>query len=77
MNGGQSVRRFIDALRFSSVVLFKIGYRDTTVSGKIIGIDYKYIVWIEWTLGFYLAVCIVVTFSHTLPIVNRLITGLF
>ena len=56
----ESVRRLIDALRFSSVILFKIGYRDTTVSEKIIGIDHKYVVWIQWALGFYRAVCIVV-----------------
>ena len=73
----KSVRKFVDALRFSSVVLFKIGYRDTIVSGKILGLDYKYIVWIEWALGFYLLACIVVTLSNTLPIVNRLITGVF
>lgn len=28
----KSIRKFINALRFSSVVLFKIGYRDTTVA---------------------------------------------
>ncbi len=65
------------ALRFSSVVLLKVGYRDTTVSGTIWGIDYKYIVWIEWLLGFYLLAALAVTLSNTVPVVNRLITGVF
>lgn len=75
--GNESVRKFINALRFSSVLLFKIGYRDTTISGKLLRIDYIYIVWIEWALGFYLLACLAVTLSNTLPVVNRLITGMF
>lgn len=75
--GNESIGKFINALRFSSVLLFKIGYRDTTISGKLLGIDYKYIVWIEWALGFYLLACLAVTLSNTLPIVNRVITGMF
>ena len=72
------VRKFIDALRFSRVVLLKVGYRDTTISGKILWIiDYKYIVWLEWVLGFYLLAALAVTLSNTVPIVNKLITGVF
>ena len=73
----ESGKKFINALRFSSVVLFKIGYRDTTISGKILGVDYKCIVWIEWLLGYYLLGALVVTLSNTLPIVHRLISGIF
>ena len=69
--------KFINALRFSAVILFKVGYRDTTISGKILGIDYTYIVWLEWALGYYILGALVVTLSNTLPIVNRLITGVF
>ena len=72
-----SARKFINALRFSAVILFKVGYRDTTISGKILGIDYTYIVWLEWALGYYILGALVVTLSNTLPIVNRLITGVF
>ena len=72
-----SARNFINALRFSAVILFKVGYRDTTISGKILGIDYTYIVWLEWALGYYILGALVVTLSNTLPIVNRLITGVF
>lgn len=70
-------KKFINALRFSSVILFKVGYRDTTISGKILGIDCKYIVWIEWLLGFYLLACLTVTMSNTIPIINSLIRGIF
>ena len=72
-----SARKFINALRFSAVILFKVGYRDTTISGKILGIDYKYILWLEWVLGYYILGALVVTLSNTLPIVNRLISGVF
>jgi uncharacterized protein YjbI with pentapeptide repeats len=71
------VDRFLNAFRFSSVVLLKIGYRDTTVSGQIAGIDYKSIVWVEWLIGFYLLASLAVTLSNTVPVVNRLITGVF
>lgn len=72
-----SARNFINALRFSSVILFKVGYRDTTISGKILGIDYTHIVRLEWALGYYILGALGVTLSNTLPIVNRLITGVF
>lgn len=67
--------RLVNACRFSSVILFKIGYRDTTISGKIFGVDYIVIVWIEWLLGFFLLSCLAVTLSNTMPLVNRLISG--
>ncbi len=69
--------KFINALRFSSVILLKIGYRDTKISGKILGIDCKYFVWFEWLLGFYLLACLTITMSNTVPIINRLISGMF
>ncbi len=73
----ESGKKFINALRFSSVILFKLGYRDTTISGKIFGIDYKYIVRIEWVLGYFLMGALVVALSNTLPIVHKLISGIF
>jgi len=73
----QSVRNFINALRLSAVILFKIGCRDTTISGKIGGMDYRYLVWVEWALGYYVLSLLVITLSNTLPLLNRLITGVF
>ena len=69
--------RLVNAMRFSYVILFKFGYRDTTISGSFLGIDYTIIVWIEWILGFFLLSYLAVTLSNTMPLVNRLITGVF
>ncbi len=66
-----------NAHRFSMVILFKIGYRDTTISGRILGIACRDIVWLEWFLGIVVLAFIAVTLSNTLPIINMLITGLF
>ncbi len=71
-----SLSAYLSALKLSSVILFKIGSRDTTISGNILGIDYKYIVWIEWLLGFYLLAALVVTLSNTVPLIHRLISGI-
>ena len=71
-------RKFIDALRVSSVILFKVGYRDTTLStpaGSFLNIEY--IVALEWLLGFYLLAALLVTLANTQPLINRLLTGIF
>ena len=72
-----SMSEFVGALKFSSVILFKIGYRDTIISGNIMRVDYKFIVWMEWLLGFYLLASLVVTLSNTVPLIHRLISGVF
>ena len=69
--------RLVNAMRFSFVILFKFGYRDTTISGNFFGISYTLIVWIEWVLGFFLISYLAVTLSNTMPLVNRLISGVF
>ena len=69
--------KFIGALKFSMVIFFKIGYIDTKISGKILGIDAKYFVWAEWVIGYWLLTALVITLSNTLPIVHRLISGIF
>lgn len=74
---GAERSRFINALRFSFLLLLKVGIRDTTLTGKVWGFDYKYIVWFEWALGYFILGHLVVTLSNTLPILNRLITGVF
>jgi len=73
----QIVKKIINGLRFSSVVLFKVGYRDTTISGKLLGIDYKWIVRVEWVLGYCVLAALVITLSNTLPILNKLLSGVF
>jgi hypothetical protein len=69
--------RLVDALRFSAVLLFKIGYRDTIITGKMGPLDVKYLVIFEWTIGFYFLAAITVTLANTQPLINKLISGLF
>jgi hypothetical protein len=69
--------RLVDALRFSTILLFKIGYRDTIVTGKVGPLDVKYIVMFEWALGFFFLSAITVTLANTQPLINKLIGGLF
>jgi len=69
--------RLVDALRFSAVLLFKIGYRDTIITGKVGPLDVKYLVIFEWAFGFYFLAAITVTLTNTQPLINKLISGLF
>lgn len=75
--GAAWLRKFINALRFSSVVLFKIGPRDTTVSGRIGPLGLQYVVAVEWLIGYYLLAALVYTLAETMPLINRLMTGIF
>jgi hypothetical protein len=72
-----AARKFWNALRFSSGILFKIGYRDTTVSGHIGKCDLRWIVAVEWVLGFYLLALLIYTLTNTQPLLNKLIQGVF
>lgn len=75
---GRMIRsKLVDALRVSSVVLFKVGYRDTTLSGTVAGIQVHHLVRIEWAVGFYVLAVLTVTLANTQPLLNRLITGIF
>ncbi len=69
--------KFTSAIKFSMVIFFKIGYIDTKISGKIFRIDAKWFVWAEWVIGYWLLTALLVTLSNTLPIVHRLISGIF
>lgn len=69
--------KFIGALKLSMVIFFKIGYLDAKISGKLLRIDAKWFVRAEWVIGYYLLAALVVTLSNTVPIVHRLISGIF
>ena len=69
--------KFLKALRFSTVVLFKVGPRDTVISGKIGRLGLKKVVTVEWLLGLLLLAALTVTLANTQPLVNKLITGVF
>jgi hypothetical protein len=71
------VRKLIDAVRVSSVILLKVGYRDTTLAGRIGRLKIGYVVALEWILGFYLLAALTVTLANTQPLINRLISGIF
>jgi hypothetical protein len=71
------LRILINAFRFSSTILFKIGYRDTTVSGRIGRCDLRWIVRIEWVLGFYLFASLIYALTTTQPLINKLVHGVF
>lgn len=71
------LRKFIDTLRVSSVILFKVGYRDTLLSGSLGPLPLAYVIAFEWALGFYLLAAITITLANTQPLINRLVTGVF
>jgi hypothetical protein len=71
------LRTLLTAFRFSSVVLCKVGPRDTTVSGRIGKCDLRWIVRVEWVLGFYLWTLLIYTLTNTQPLLNKLIEGVF
>jgi uncharacterized protein YjbI with pentapeptide repeats len=70
-----ALKRLWDSFCLSVVVLFRFGYRDITISGRLFGVKYKYIVWTEWSLGFPLLAFFVITLSNTQPILNKLISA--
>jgi hypothetical protein len=71
------LRTLIDAFRFSSTILCKVGYRDTTVSGRIGPWDLRWLVRLEWALGFVLMAAFTYTLGSTQPLLNKLIRGVF
>lgn len=71
------LRKLVNSLRVSSVILFKLGYRDTTLAGHVGPLPIAYLVAVEWALGFYLLAALTVTLANTQPLINRLISGVF
>ena len=61
----------------SSVILFKIGYRDTTVTVRLGPLPMACLVAVEWALGFFVLAVLTVTLANTQPLINRLISGVF
>lgn len=62
---------------FSAVVLMKVGHRTQVIEGKVVGIDYKWIVRLEWLIGLYLLAALSFTLQNVVPVVNKLVTGVF
>ena len=68
---------YIDALRLSAVILFKVGYRDTRISGRGGGTAMGWIVVLEWLIGFFLIGMLLVTLTNTQPVLHTLLSQLF
>ena len=68
---------FWTALWLSTGLLFKVGFRDTTVSGRVLGIDLRYVVLFEWFFGFAVVAGLTITLANTQPLINSLVKGVF
>ena len=74
-DGPRQRHKLVDALRVSSVILFKVGYRDTSVSGAVGPVGMGTVVAVEWVIGFVVLAAFTVTLSNTQPLINRLVSG--
>ncbi|NOY84994.1 MAG: hypothetical protein GXO96_09295 [Nitrospirae bacterium] len=73
-----SVRRFLSLFCFSAVILMKVGYRNYNIKGKFLGrFHYRWIIRLEWLLGLYLLPALSYTLQNVVPVVNKLVTGVF
>jgi len=57
-------------------VLFKLQYKQTTISGKLGKIDLKNIVIVEWALGYLLYIALIFTLKNTSPLFSAIIAML-
>ena len=69
--------QFVNALVYSLFTLFKIGYRDRRISKEIFKINAQYFIWTEWIIGYWMLATITMTIYNTVPVINRLISGVF
>lgn len=72
-----SVTRFFNLFWFSAVILLKTGYRSQVIDGRIAGLYFKWVVRLEWVLGLYLLAALSYTLQNVVPVVNKLVTGVF
>lgn len=64
-------------LKFSWLLVFKLGTRNITISGRLFGIDYKWIVRCQWFIGCWLWFNLVFTIYRTVPFIYEIISGIF
>lgn len=74
---GCGIKQFFSIFWFSAVVLMKVGYRNKVIEGKAAGIHYKWIVRLEWLVGLYFLAALSFTLQNVVPVVNKLVTGVF
>jgi len=68
-------KRLFHALKLSFVIMTKFGRRDTTISGEIFGIDFKYIVLFQWVMGYCFIIVALYILSKKWPILHMLVSG--
>jgi hypothetical protein len=68
----KGIRKFAYAAFLSLAVLFKLQFRQTTISGKLGKIDLKNIVIAEWALGYLLFIALIFTLKNTSPLFSAI-----
>jgi uncharacterized protein YjbI with pentapeptide repeats len=63
----------VNSLWLSFVVFFKFGYGDRTISGGF----FRFIMRLEWVLGWFFLAALVITITNTVPLLHSLLTGVF
>lgn len=71
-DAGSYMRRYRQGLSFSFYVFTKMGYGGVYVAGRL-----KYVVLAEWVIGMAVVVSFLINLSNTLPVLQRLASGLF
>ena len=61
----------VNSLWLSFVVFFKFGYRDVSISGGF----YRFIVRLEWILGWFFLAALAITIANTVPLLHSLLSG--
>ena len=68
--------KFAYAALLSLAVLFKLQYKQTTISGKLGKIDLKNIVIVEWAVGYLLYIALIFTLKNTSPLFSAIVAML-
>jgi hypothetical protein len=71
------LKQFWYASLMSFVILFKVGYKDTTISGTIGNWNLRKIVWLEWIVGFFLLIALLVTLKNKSAFFSMLMALIF
>jgi hypothetical protein len=71
------LQSFVNALRLSTVVLFKVGHRDTQLASRSGGSLLKWLVIVEWLIGFYVIGVLLVTLTNTQPLLQSVLSKVF
>jgi hypothetical protein len=68
---------FFDALRLSSLLLFKLGRGEVIVEQKTDRMHVRWLLRLEWLMGYFTVAALLYTLSNTQPLLKGLITAIF